>query len=159
MLKSGQCVGLKQGSIPIFYKNPFRVEINQIQKNPYLLEHSPHRIYILYFLVRRFPTIGTLTSFSPSFSLLFFSFPLSLFLSFLSLPFLFPSPLLSIPPPSKNCYHLPFIHIPTCMHVDTCLAMCHAHALPCVLHACILTHGLPCVLHVETHGLPCVTRH
>ena len=127
VLKFCQCIRSKQGSIPIFYKQPLMVEINRSRKKTYLLEHTPHRIYRLYFSIQQILTIGMLTSFSPFFSLPFFSISLFfflLFLSFLSLSFFLLISFMFLPS-STNWYHLPFIHIPTCMHVDTWLAMCH----------------------------------
>ena len=120
---------IKTGSIPIFDKQPLRIEINQSWKNPYLLERSPRRIYRIYFLVRRVPTVGTPASFSASFSLIFFSFSFFFFLSFYSLFFFL---LLSffLLPFTTNWSPPPFIDLPTCMHGDTWLAMCHPTLIP-----------------------------
>ena len=117
---------IKIGSIPIFYKQLLGVEINQSRKNPYLLQCSPRRIYRLYFLVRRVPTIGTrdfLFSLFLSPFLLLLSLFLSLFLSFLSL-FFFLLIYVMLLPSSTNESPPLFIHLPTCMHGDTWLAMC-----------------------------------
>ena len=114
---------IKISSIPIFYKQSLKVVINQSVKNLYFLERRPRRIYILYFLVQRVPTVRTPTSFSPSYSPPFFSLSLSFFLSFLSL-FLFLLLSFQPLPSSTNLSPPPFIDFPTCMLGDTWLAMC-----------------------------------
>ena len=105
-----------------------RIERNQGRKNPYLLGRNPRSIYRLYFLVCYVSTIGTPFSFSPSFSLPFFSF-----ISFLSFPvfflFLF---LLAAPYFYKQLPH----NIYSLLHVP-----------------CMLTHGMPCVLHAQAFSM------
>ena len=88
------------------------------------------------------------------------SHSLFFFLSFVSLCFFLLIPFLFLPPLRTG--HLLFIAIPTCMHVDTWLAMCHSHGFPWVLHAGILTHGLLRVTHMACYVSPdtkCLEKH
>ena len=97
-----------------------------------------------------------------------FPFPhlsFSLFLTFLSLPFLFPSLFLSAPPFLYELVSSHIIDMSIGNHVDTWLAMCHTCICLCMLCDTWLSmchsHSLSCVTHMTCHvssDTPCLEK-